>query len=75
MNTAQAVTEETTEVNLEDLFNKAVVDFKLRWSNKNPPITISQAGIYNYALSVMAYEFSNKFDKETQKRLTDFYKP
>lgn len=60
---------------LEDLFHKTIVKFKLRWSNKTPPTTISQAGLYNYALSLMQYEFRKRFDEDTEKRLTEFYKP
>lgn len=60
---------------LEDLFNKTVVNFKQRWANKKTPTTISQAGLYNYAMSIMKYEFHNRFDEETADRLVEFYKP
>lgn len=66
-------TTELTEKELEDLFHKYVIDFKLRWIAKNSPI--SQAGLYNYAMSVMRYEFHKKFDKETSERLVESYKP
>lgn len=61
------------EKELRDLFNKTVIDFKLRWINKGSPI--SQSGLWNYAMSVMRYEFHKVFDEETSKQLVDFYKP
>jgi hypothetical protein len=63
------------EKELEELFHKLVVNFKLRWSNKTPPTYISQAGLYNYAISIMRYEFHNRFSDEKAKQITDKYKP
>lgn len=63
------------EKELEELFHQLVVNFKLRWSNKNPPTHISQAGLYNYALSIMRYEFHNRFSDDKAKEITDKYKP
>jgi len=63
------------EKELEELFHKLVVNFKLRWSNKNPPTEISQAGLYNYAISIMKYEFHNRFSDDKAKEITDKYKP
>lgn len=66
-------TKEELEKELEDKFNQSVVNFKLRWLNKGTEI--SRAGIYNYAMSVMRYEFHNKFSKEKSQKLVDVYKP
>ena len=63
------------EKELEELFHTMVVNFKLRWSNKNPPTAISPAGLYNYALSIMKYEFHNRFSDEKAKEIVDKYKP
>jgi hypothetical protein len=65
--------QETQEQMLMELFHQYVINFKLRWISKNAPV--SQAGLYNYAMSVMRYEFHNKFDKETAKKLVETYKP
>lgn len=61
------------ERELRNQFNQTIINFKLRWMNKGT--TISQAGLYNYAMSVMRYEFHKVFDEETSKQLVDFYKP
>lgn len=66
-------TKKVAEKELKDLFNQKVINFKLRWINKGSPI--SQAGLYNYAMSLMRYEFNKIFDKETSEKLVDFYKP
>lgn len=63
------------EKELEDLFHTLVINFKLRWANKTPPTDISRAGLYNYAISIMRYEFHNKFSKEKAKEILDRYKP
>lgn len=63
------------EKELEELFHQLVVNFKLRWANKTPPTDISRAGLYNYAISIMRYEFHNKFSKEKAKEIVDRYKP
>lgn len=57
---------------LEDLFHQTVTNFKLRWLNKGTKI--SPAGIYNYALSIMAYEFGNKFDEDEKEKILSVYK-
>lgn len=61
------------EKQLEILFHKVVKAFKDRWHEKGTDI--SPAGMYNYAMSMMAYEFHNKFSKEKSQELIEQYNP
>lgn len=65
--------EKTEQQILEDSFRQTAANFQSRWTAKGSPI--SSAGIWNYAMSVMRYEFHKKFDDVTAKRLVEQYKP
>lgn len=67
------MTETIESKEMEHLFHYTIESFKRRWENKGSPI--SPVGIYNYAMSVMKYEFFGKFEKEKSKELEEQYNP
>jgi len=69
----EEVIEKTEQQILEESFRQIVANFQSRWTAKGSPI--SPAGIWNYAMSVMRYEFHKKFDEDTAKYLVEQYKP
>lgn len=65
--------EKILQQQLEDKYHQTIANFKQRWLHKD--VEISRAGLYNYAMSIMRYEFHKAFDEETSKRLVESYKP